>query len=79
MAPRIVQISTSALICSFVLLPLLAVWGQADGPTGLGPADWSALRFTILQAALSALLSTLSAQAKSIAFDFLKYYTKICI
>ena len=61
MAPRIVQISTSALICSFVLLPLLAVWGQADGPTGLGPADWSALRFTILQAALSALLSTLSA------------------
>jgi thiamine transport system permease protein len=61
MAPRFVQISTGALICSFVLLPLWAVWRQADGPTSLGPADWSALRFTILQAALSALLSTLSA------------------
>ncbi|MDA8648066.1 thiamine/thiamine pyrophosphate ABC transporter permease ThiP, partial [Rhodobacteraceae bacterium] len=61
MAPRFVQISTGALICSFVLLPLWAVWGQADGPTSLGPADWSALRFTILQAAFSALLSTLCA------------------
>ena len=61
MAPRIVQMITGALICSFVLLPLWAVWRQADGPTSFGPADWSALRFTILQATLSALLSTLCA------------------
>ena len=58
MAPRIVQMMTGALICSFVLLPLWAVWRQADGTTSFGPADWSALRFTILQATLSALLST---------------------
>ncbi len=37
--------------------PLLAVLQRADGFGALGPADWSALRFTVLQAALSAALS----------------------
>ncbi len=57
MAPRIVQIIASVLIGTFVILPLLAVWRQAEGTNSLGPADWSALRFTILQASLSAVLS----------------------
>ncbi|MCB1394827.1 MAG: thiamine/thiamine pyrophosphate ABC transporter permease ThiP [Rhodobacter sp.] len=36
---------------------LAAVAGRADGAGGLSAADWSALRFTVMQAALSALLS----------------------
>ena len=57
MAPRSISIITSALLCGFVLAPLFAVWRQAETFAGLGPADWSALRFTILQALLSAFIS----------------------
>lgn len=46
------------LLCTPAALGGLASAGWAYQ---LGAADWSALRFTILQAALSALLSTLSA------------------
>jgi thiamine transport system permease protein len=34
-----------------------AVWARAEGLGRLGPADWAAVRFTLLQAGLSALLS----------------------
>lgn len=37
--------------------PLAAVASHADGLARLGPADWAALRFTVIQAALSALIS----------------------
>ena len=57
MAPRSFSIITGTLLCSFVIVPLLAVWRQADASASLGPAEWAALRFTILQAFLSALLS----------------------
>ena len=57
MAPRSISIITSALLCGFVLAPLFAVGRQAETFAGLGPADWSALRFTILQALFSAFIS----------------------
>ncbi|MGR3483810.1 MAG: thiamine/thiamine pyrophosphate ABC transporter permease ThiP [Paracoccaceae bacterium] len=40
-----------------VLAPLAAVAWRADWAGGLGSADWAAVRFTLWQAALSALLS----------------------
>lgn len=47
----------AALVTLAVLGPLAAVMAQADWPPTLGPADWAAIRFTLLQAALSALFS----------------------
>lgn len=44
-------------ILSLNLGALGAVAARAEGAGRLGPADWAALRFTLLQAALSALLS----------------------
>ncbi len=50
-----------AIAACFVLAVVLgafaAVVSGADAGRGLGPADWAALRFTVLQAALSAGLS----------------------
>ncbi len=40
-----------------LVLPLAAVIWRAEGAGGLTPADWGAIRFTILQAALSAIFS----------------------
>lgn len=40
---------------------LVAVAWRAEGVGGFGPADWSALRFTVVQALLSAFLSILFA------------------
>ena len=57
MASRSISIITSALLCGFVLAPLFAVRRQVETFAGLGPADWSALRFTLLQALLSAFIS----------------------
>ena len=51
--PTLVALALLAL----VLAPLGAVAARGAGIT-LGPADWAAVRFTILQAALSALIST---------------------
>ena len=47
----------AALVTLAVLGPLAAVMARADWPPALGPADWAAIRFTVLQAALSALIS----------------------
>ncbi|MBU2998593.1 ABC transporter permease subunit [Roseovarius nubinhibens] len=45
-------------VAAVILGTLLTVALRAEGGAGLfGPADWSALRFTLLQASLSALLS----------------------
>lgn len=47
----------AALVALAVLGPLGAVMLRASWPPTLGPADWAAIRFTLLQAALSALVS----------------------
>ncbi|MEM7723456.1 MAG: thiamine/thiamine pyrophosphate ABC transporter permease ThiP [Pseudomonadota bacterium] len=52
---------TGAALTALVLLamigPLIAVGFRADLPARLAPGDWAAIRFTLLQAALSAILS----------------------
>ena len=48
---------SAALVLTLTLGTLLAVLWRAEGVGGLGPADWSALRFTLTQAAVSAALS----------------------
>jgi len=49
--------ASAALVLLAVVGPLVAVAVRATGASGLGPADWAAIRFTVLQAALSAGLS----------------------
>lgn len=44
-------------VLALTLGPLAAVLWRADGIGRLGPADWAAVRFTLVQAALSAALS----------------------
>ena len=61
MAPRVVQIITGAALAAFVIAPLMAVWLNAGSSARFGPAEWAALRFTLMQAALSAALSVLLA------------------
>jgi thiamine transport system permease protein len=51
----------AALVTLAVLGPLAAVMARADWPLALGPADLAAIRFTLVQAALSALLSVVLA------------------
>ncbi len=69
MARHLVQIDrvrlAGALALAFVLalvgLPLVLVAARAEGVGALGPADWAALRFTLLQASLSAAISAVVA------------------
>lgn len=51
----------AALVLLAILGPLLAVILRAEAPGRLGPADWAAIRFTLLQAVLSAAVSVLAA------------------
>lgn len=51
----------AALLLLLTLGTLGAVFAQAGGTASLGPADWAAIRFTVIQAAASAALSTLLA------------------
>ncbi|MFM2356806.1 MAG: hypothetical protein RLZZ528_2542, partial [Pseudomonadota bacterium] len=50
-------LGAAALVAALVLVPLGAVIGEAGGAGLPGPADLAALRFTILQAAVSAAVS----------------------
>lgn len=50
----------AVLLLALVAAPLAAVAVRGSG-LSLGPADWSAIRFTVTQATLSSLLSTLLA------------------
>ncbi|WP_170379410.1 thiamine/thiamine pyrophosphate ABC transporter permease ThiP [Ruegeria atlantica] len=50
-------VGAAALVAALILGTLAAVALRADTAGGLGPADWAALRFTLVQAVLSALLS----------------------
>lgn len=47
----------AAFVALCVLAPLAAVMLRAEDAPALGPADWAAIRFTLLQAAVSAVLS----------------------
>ncbi len=49
--------AAAALVAAFMVLPLAAILWRAGGAQMPGPADWAALRFTLLQATLSALFS----------------------
>lgn len=49
------------VVAVFILGPLVAVAFAAEAGRGLGPVDWAAIRFTLFQAALSAILSVLLA------------------
>lgn len=51
-------IGAAALVAALILGSLAAVALRADVASGFGRADWAALRFTLVQAGLSALLST---------------------
>ena len=67
MAGRAVSVSTktgisaAVFVVALIALALIAVLSRAELGRGIGPADWAALRFTIWQAFLSALFSTLLA------------------
>ena len=50
-------ISAAAGIAALILATLAAVAFKADAGRGIGLADWAALRFTLVQAALSAVAS----------------------
>lgn len=49
------------LVVLTILGPLVAVIWRADGLSDLRAADWAAIRFTLIQAALSAVVSCLAA------------------
>ena len=55
-----VALVPAALLLALVAVPLVAVASRATG-FALAPADWAAVRFSILQALLSAIFSTLLA------------------
>ncbi|WP_170400947.1 thiamine/thiamine pyrophosphate ABC transporter permease ThiP [Ruegeria arenilitoris] len=50
-------VGAAALVAALILGTLAAVALRADAAGGFGPADWAALRFTLVQAVLSALFS----------------------
>ena len=54
-------ISAALLVLALILLALGAVFSRAELGAGLGPSDWAAVRFTVLQAACSSCLSVLLA------------------
>lgn len=54
-------ILAAAIVVALTLGTLGAVALRADGWGGLGPADWAAIRFTVWQALLSALISVVLA------------------
>lgn len=53
-----IGLGAGACVALLALGPLAAVALRAEGAQGLGPADWAALRFTVVQAILSAVIST---------------------
>lgn len=53
--------ASAALLLFLTLGTLAAVALRAEGPSALGPADWSAVRFTVKQALVSALISVVLA------------------
>lgn len=58
MAFRLAGIGAAALVVALTLGSLAVVAWHAQGPVRLGVADWAAIRFTLSQATVSALIST---------------------
>lgn len=58
---RVPGVLAAALVAAVILCALGAVLWRAETGRGLGSADWSAIRFTLSQAMISALLSVLLA------------------
>jgi thiamine transport system permease protein len=56
---------SAGLVLALVLGSGAAVALRAELGAQLGPADWAAIRFTLLQATLSAGLSTILATART--------------
>jgi thiamine transport system permease protein len=56
-APHWPSVAAAALVLMVTLGTLLAVAGRADWTRGLSAADWAAVRFTLAQAFVSALVS----------------------
>ena len=54
-------ISAALFVLALILLALGAVLSRAELGAGLGPSEWAAVRFTVLQAVCSALFSVLLA------------------
>ena len=61
MAPRLVPITAGLVICGLTLGPLFALIAHAGIGGSLLAADWAALRFTVMQAAVSAVVSVILA------------------
>ena len=61
MAARLIAIIAALTVAGLVIGPVTAVILRAGAFSGFGPADWQALRFTVLQATLSAGLSVVFA------------------
>jgi thiamine transport system permease protein len=59
--PRWPGVASAALVLVLTLGTLGAVAWRAEWAGGLAPADWAAIRFTVVQALLSALLSVVLA------------------
>lgn len=57
---NLLALTLAALLLALVLAPLAAVGWRGAG-ISLGPADWAAIRFSVMQAILSAFFSTLLA------------------
>ena len=57
MAQRVVAVIAALTVAGLILGPVAAVLARAGAMPAPGPADWQALRFTLVQAGLSALLS----------------------
>ncbi|WP_425051209.1 thiamine/thiamine pyrophosphate ABC transporter permease ThiP [Psychromarinibacter sp. S121] len=58
---RIAGGAAALVVAALTLGTLVAVALRADGGPSLGPADWAAIRFTLIQAVLSAVFSVLLA------------------
>ena len=61
--------AAAALVAAVILGAVAAVFWRAEAGNGLGPADWAAIRFTILQAVLSASFSVTLAIPVARAFS----------
>ena len=55
--PQLPGLVAAGFLLLAVIVPLAAVLWRAGGAGTPGPADWAALRFTVVQAALSAVIS----------------------
>ncbi|MDH5797101.1 MAG: thiamine/thiamine pyrophosphate ABC transporter permease ThiP, partial [Paracoccaceae bacterium] len=51
-------IGAAIIVAALTLGTVVAILARSGGSGGFGPADWSAIRFTLVQALLSAFLST---------------------